>query len=64
MSETPRLSQMLVHTATMLVANDLDRSVAFYRDQFGFAIQYQEEGIALRTGRDAAVSGDREPSHL
>lgn len=46
MPET-RLSQMLVHTATMLVTNELDRSVAYYRDQFGFSIQYHEESIAL-----------------
>jgi uncharacterized protein len=29
------------------VTHDLERSVAFYRDRLGFAIQYQEEGIAL-----------------
>jgi lactoylglutathione lyase len=47
-SKTPPLiSQLLIHTATMLVTNDMDRSVAFYRDLFGFEVRDHEDSIAL-----------------
>jgi catechol 2,3-dioxygenase-like lactoylglutathione lyase family enzyme len=45
--ETPLLSRLLIHTATMLVVDDLDRSVAYYRDRFGFVVREHESSIAL-----------------
>ena len=47
----------LVHISTMLVVNDLDESVRFYRDQLGFEIVEQDEWIVLLiTGNDVVIS--------
>lgn len=43
----PLLSQLLVHSATMLVTDDMNRSVAFYRDHFGFVVRNYDSSITL-----------------
>ena len=46
-ASTHPFSKYLVHTATMLVVTNLEESVAFYRDKFGFDVREQEAHIAL-----------------
>ncbi|MBL8062242.1 MAG: VOC family protein [Anaerolineales bacterium] len=41
------LSDFLLRTATMLVVNDMEASIAFYRDKFGFKVKELETSIAL-----------------
>jgi len=49
MMDTPTrpLDGQLVHIATMLAVCDLARSLAFYRDSFGFEVRDQAEHIVL-----------------
>lgn len=41
------LREHTVHVATMLAVADMDRSIAFYRDRFGFELRDAQPGIAL-----------------
>ena len=44
---TNSLSNSLVHIATILVVDNMNESVTFYRDKFGFNVRKQETGVAL-----------------
>jgi len=37
----------MLHTIPALPVRDLERSVAFYRDQLGFALLHDEAGFAV-----------------
>jgi catechol 2,3-dioxygenase-like lactoylglutathione lyase family enzyme len=47
MSHERLLGHWSLYVATMLVVDDMDRSISFYRDQLGFGVREQQPHIAL-----------------